>query len=45
MLDPITQAQIWDFLLREAAERDLGLLIASHSAPLLDRVCGRVRTL
>ena len=33
---PITQAQIWDFLLREAAERDLGLLIASHSATLLD---------
>ena len=45
MLDPITQAQIWDFLLREAERRNLGLLIVSHSAPLLERVCTRVEVL
>ena len=41
MLDLITQAQIWDFLLREAERRNLGLLVVSHSAPLLERVCSR----
>ena len=45
MLDPITQAQIWDFLLQEAERRNLGLLIVSHSAPLLERVCTRVEVL
>ena len=45
MLDPITQAQIWDFLLREAERRNLGLLIVSHNAPLLERVCTRVEVL
>ena len=45
MLDPITQAQIWNFLLREAERRNLGLLIVSHSAPLLERVCTRVEVL
>ena len=45
MLDPITQAQIWDFRIREAERRDLGLLIVSHSAPLLERVCTRVEVL
>ena len=41
MLDFITQAQIWDFLLRKAETRNLGLLIVSHSAPLLERLCTR----
>lgn len=41
MLDLVTQAQIWDFLLREAERRSLGLLVVSHSRPLLDRVCTR----
>ena len=45
MLDLVTQAQIWDFLLREAASRDLGLLVVSHSAALLERVCTRTITL
>ena len=45
ILDPITQAQIWTFLLREAEARKLGLLVVSHSAPLLARVCGRVQEL
>ena len=45
MLDLITQAQIWDFLLREAERRNLGLLVVSHSAPLLERICTRVEKL
>lgn len=45
MLDLVTQAQLWDFLLREAQERGLGLLIVSHSSPLLERVCTRIETL
>ena len=45
MLDLVTQAQIWDFLLREAASRDLGLLVVSHSAALLERVCTLTITL
>ena len=42
MLDLITQAQLWQFLLHEAERRDLGLLIVSHSPPLLERLCTRV---
>ena len=45
MLDLITQAQVWEFLLREAEQRNLGLLIVSHSATLLERVCTRLETL
>ncbi len=45
MLDLVTQAQIWDFLLEEARRRDLGLLVVSHSDALLERVCSRVQTL
>ena len=42
MLDLITQAQLWQFLLHEAERRDLGLLIVSHSPPLLERLCTQV---
>lgn len=42
MLDLITQAQIWDFLLREVMERKIGLLVVSHSEALLNRVCSRI---
>lgn len=45
MLDLVTQAQIWEFLLREAEARDLGLLIVSHSDSLLQRVCTRIESL
>ena len=41
----VTQAQIWEFLLREAEARDLGLLIVSHSDALLQRVCTRIESL
>ena len=42
MLDLITQGQIWNFLLKEVAERNIGLLVVSHSEALLDRVCNKI---
>lgn len=42
MLDLVTQAQIWDFLLRETDTRGLGMLVVSHSDSLLEKVCTRV---
>lgn len=41
MLDMITQAQVWAFLLRISAERQLGMIIVSHQPALLDRLCTR----
>lgn len=45
MLDLVTQAQIWNFLLEEAQRRGLGLLVVSHDDALLERVCTRVETM
>lgn len=45
MLDPITQAQIWNVLLAQAEERQLGLLIVSHDSVLLERLCTRIQRL
>lgn len=45
MLDLVTQAQIWKFLLEEAQRRGLGLLVVSHDDALLERVCTRVETM
>ena len=42
MLDLITQARLWHFLLSWAEEQNLGLLVVSHDASLLERVCSRV---
>lgn len=41
MLDFITQGQIWNFLIEETKRRGIGLVIVSHSQPLLDHVCTR----
>lgn len=41
MLDLITQSQIWNFLLQEVWNREIGLIAVSHSQPLLDKVCSR----
>jgi len=41
MLDLITQSQIWNFLLKEVTEREIGLIVVSHSGPLLKRVTER----
>ena len=45
MLDLITQAQIWTFLLEQAEQRALGLVIVSHNTPLLERLCTRIHDL
>lgn len=45
MLDLVTQAQIWEFLLEEAERRKLGMLIVSHSKALMEKVCTRMITL
>lgn len=44
MLDLITQAKLWRLLLDQAEERGLGLLVVSHDAALLERICTRVLT-
>ena len=45
MLDLITQAQIWTFLLDQAEKRNLGLVIVSHNSPLMEKLCTRMQTL
>lgn len=42
MLDLVTQARLWRFLLDQAERRGLGMLIVSHDRALLDRLCTRV---
>lgn len=42
MLDALTQAQIWRFLLEEARLRGLGLVFVSHSPALEARIATRV---
>ncbi len=42
MLDPITQAQIWQSMLDIAKARNLGLLVISHDHALLARICDRI---
>ena len=39
MLDLITQSQIWNFVLKEVKDREIGLIAVSHSQPLLDKIC------
>lgn len=41
-LDPLTQAALWHDLLAVTRERDVGMLVVSHDAPLLSEVCDRV---
>ena len=42
MLDASTQAQLWRFLVSYAQEREVGMMIVSHSDALVDRVATRV---
>ena len=42
MLDVITQAQIWNLMLREVTQRRLGLLMVTHNSNLAKRVCTRM---
>lgn len=45
MLDLVTQAQIWEFLLEETQKREMGILVVSHSDALMEKVCTRIITL
>lgn len=42
MLDALTQAQIWRFLLAEVDRRGIGLVFVSHSPALTERIATRV---
>ena len=42
MLDVITQAQIWHFLIEETEKRNIGMIVVSHNQELLKRVCTRI---
>ena len=42
MLDALTQAQLWRFLLEQAQNRELGMIVVSHSEALLEHVATRV---
>ncbi len=42
MLDAVTQAQIWRFLVDQVQERGMGLLFVSHSPALTKRIATRV---
>ena len=42
MLDVITQAQVWDLLLKVIDQRRLGLIAITHSPELAQRICTRV---
>ena len=45
MLDLITQSQIWEFLLKEVKRREIGLIVVSHSEPLMQAVSTRTISL
>ncbi len=45
MLDANTQALIWQAVLGHAQRHNLGVLVVSHDAPLLKRLCQRVISL
>lgn len=42
MLDAVTQARVWRFLMRWAQEADSGIVFVSHSPALVERVATRV---
>ena len=42
MLDVITQAQVWELLLKVLKERGIGLIAITHSPELAARICDRV---
>jgi peptide/nickel transport system ATP-binding protein len=45
MLDAVTQAQLWRFLLEEVQLRGIGLVFVSHSPALRERIATRTVTL
>lgn len=42
MLDAVTQAQIWRFILEVADKRNMGLVVVTHNMALAEKVCDRI---
>ena len=42
MLDAITQAQIWQVVIKYCKDNGIGLIVISHDKDLVARVCDRV---
>jgi peptide/nickel transport system ATP-binding protein len=42
MVDAVTQADIWNFLIRYAKKHDIGILMITHSRSLANVICNRV---
>ncbi len=42
MLDTITQAKIWQFLLEEVEKRKIGLLVITHNRFLAEKICTKI---
>ena len=42
MLDVITQAQVWNFVLEEATARGLGMIVVTHNPILAEKLCTRI---
>ena len=42
MLDVITQAQIWNKIIDEAKERNMGIVAVTHNLNLARRICTHV---
>lgn len=42
MLDTVTQAQLWQVILAEIEQREIGLVVISHNTILLEKICTRV---
>ena len=45
MLDAVTQAQLWHFLVEETQRQGIGMVLVSHSEALTQRVATRVERL
>lgn len=42
MLDAVTQAQIWQFLIRETEKQNIGLIFVTHSLALTQRIATEI---
>lgn len=42
MLDAISQAKIWNVFLRICKAREIGVIVVSHEASLLNRICDNI---
>ncbi|NLC65875.1 MAG: ATP-binding cassette domain-containing protein [Clostridium sp.] len=45
MLDAITQAQIWNVILKESKKRNIGVLVISHNTSLAEKITDKVISL